>query len=237
MLRVEGSIAVTGSLIQWLRDNLGMISSAAEVEELAKLSTTTAAPTSCPHSPDCLRALAADARGVIVGLTRFINRGHLARAALEASVIRRARSSRRWKPTQGVRADDAESRRRMVVNDLLMQFQADVLGVPVIRPVVNETTALGAAYAAGLAVGYWRSADDIHANWAQDKQWDPGCPTTNAPASTPNGTGRSSTVSIWPDSGYFAIAPGSGGGSGSPRTRSDSGSSPTTSSAFSRTCR
>ncbi|HRC50131.1 MAG TPA: glycerol kinase GlpK [Gordonia sp. (in: high G+C Gram-positive bacteria)] len=174
---LEGSIAVTGSLIQWLRDNLGMISSAAEVEELAKSVDDNGGAYIVPAFSGLFAPRwRPDARGVIVGLTRFINRGHLARAALEASAYQTREVIEAMEADSGVRLTTLKVDGGMVVNDLLMQFQADVLGVPVIRPVVNETTALGAAYAAGLAVGYWRSADDIHANWAQDKQWDPGMP-------------------------------------------------------------
>ena len=114
-----------------------------------------------------------DARGVIVGLTRFVTKGHLARAALEASAFQTREVIEAMQADSGVELSTLKVDGGMVVNDLLMQFQADILDVPVVRPVVNETTALGAAYAAGLAVGYWESEDEIRANWAEDKRWEP----------------------------------------------------------------
>ncbi|GAB08965.1 glycerol kinase [Gordonia araii NBRC 100433] len=174
---LEGSIAVTGSLIQWLRDNIGLISSAAEVEGLAASVDDNGGAYIVPAFSGLFAPRwRPDARGVIVGLTRFINRGHLARAALEASAYQTREVIEAMEADSGVKLTALKVDGGMVVNDLLMQFQADQLGVPVIRPVVNETTALGAAYAAGLAVGYWESVDDIHANWAKDKQWDPQMP-------------------------------------------------------------
>ncbi|WP_228460717.1 glycerol kinase GlpK [Gordonia crocea] len=174
---LEGSIAVTGSLVQWLRDNIGLISSAAEIEELA----TSVDDNGGAYIVPAFSGLFAprwrpDARGVIIGLTRFINRGHLARAALEASAFQTREVIEAMEADSGVALTTLKVDGGMVVNDLLMQFQADLLGVPVVRPVVNETTALGAAYAAGLAVGYWLGADDIYANWAEDKRWHPHMP-------------------------------------------------------------
>jgi glycerol kinase len=174
---LEGSIAVTGSLIQWLRDNLQLIDAAPEVEELAR---------SVPDNGDCYFVPAfsglfaphwrADARGVIVGLSRFVNRGHIARAALEAAAYQSREVIEAMEADSGVALTTLKVDGGMVANETLMQFQADILGVPVIRPKVPETTALGAAYAAGLAVGFWRGFEDIRANWAEDKRWEPCMP-------------------------------------------------------------
>ncbi|WP_290706882.1 glycerol kinase GlpK [Gordonia sp. UBA5067] len=173
---LEGSIAVTGSLIQWLRDNLGLISSASEVEEIAASVDDNGGAYIVPAFSGLFAPRwRPDARGVVVGLTRFINRGHLARAALEASAFQTREVIEAMEADSGVTLTTLKVDGGMVVNDLLMQFQADLLGVPVIRPVVSETTALGAAYAAGLAVGYWSSAD-ISDNWAEDKRWLPQMP-------------------------------------------------------------
>jgi glycerol kinase len=171
---LEGAIAVTGSLIQWLRDNLGIIRSAAEVEELAR---TVEDNGGCYLVPAFSGLFAphwrSDARGVLVGLTGFVNRGHLARAALEATA---------WQTREVVDAMNADSGVDLVTlkvdggmtrNDLLMQFLADVLAVPVVRPTVAETTCLGAAYAAGLAVGFWPDTDALRANWTPDAEWTP----------------------------------------------------------------
>nr|WP_308103803.1 glycerol kinase GlpK [Actinocorallia sp. API 0066] len=174
---LEGSVAITGALVQWLRDNLGVISSAAEIEELA---ATVPDNGGCYFVPAFSGLFApywrADARGAIVGLTRYVHKGHLARAVLEATA---------WQTREIVDAMDADSGYTitelktdggMVVNDLLMQIQADVLGVPVVRPGVNETTALGAAYAAGLAVGVWTGQHELVAHWKADKRWTPVLP-------------------------------------------------------------
>lgn len=171
---LEGSIAVTGSLIQWLRDNLGLISDASEIEALA----ATVDDNGGAYFVPAFSGLFAprwrpDARGVIVGLTRYVNKGHLARAALEASAFQTREVIEAMQADSGVTLSTLKVDGGMVVNELLMQFQADLLGVPVVRPVVNETTALGAAYAAGLAVGYWDGEEDIRNNWAQDRTWLP----------------------------------------------------------------
>ncbi|MGH3871586.1 MAG: glycerol kinase GlpK [Pseudonocardiaceae bacterium] len=170
---LEGSVAVTGSLVQWLRDNLGMISSAAEIEDAA----ATVEDNGGVYFVPAFSGLFAphwrpDARGAIVGLTRYVTRGHLARAVLEAAAFQTREVLDAMNADSGVPLTSLKVDGGMVVNELLMQFQADVLGVPVIRPVVTETTALGAAYAAGLAVGFW-SEQEIRANWAADRQWDP----------------------------------------------------------------
>jgi glycerol kinase len=171
---LEGSIAITGALVQWLRDNLKIISNAPEVEALARTVDDNGGVFFVPAFSGLFAPYwRSDARGAIVGLTRYVNSGHLARAVLEATA---------WQTKEVVDAMDADSGVAltslkvdggMTANDLLMQFQADVLGVPVIRPVVAETTALGAAYAAGLAVGFWREIEDLRANWGIDKEWEP----------------------------------------------------------------
>ncbi|EWC60752.1 Glycerol kinase [Actinokineospora spheciospongiae] len=171
---LEGSIAVTGSLVQWIRDNLGMIGSAAEIEDHARSVDDNGG---CYFVPAFSGLFApywrSDARGAIVGLTRYINKGHLARAVLEATAYQSREVIEAMNADSGVPLKSLKVDGGMVVNELLMQFQADILGVPVIRPVVAETTALGAAYAAGLAVGFWAGEDDIRNNWAKDKEWTP----------------------------------------------------------------
>ncbi|MEV6428837.1 glycerol kinase GlpK [Nocardia sp. NPDC051463] len=182
---LEGSIAVTGSLVQWFRDNLGIISTAEEIEPLARSVDDNGGAYIVPAFSGLFAPRwRPDARGVIAGLTRFVNKGHLARAVLESTAFQTR------EVVDAMRAD-AESEQLglelttlkvdggMVGNDLLMQFQSDILDVPVVRPVVNETTALGAAYAAGLAVGYWPNTDDIRANWAADKTWEPAMSATD----------------------------------------------------------
>ncbi|GAB2854381.1 glycerol kinase GlpK [Lentzea nigeriaca] len=171
---LEGSIAVTGSLVQWLRDNLGMISSAAEIEEHARSVEDNGGAYFVPAFSGLFAPYwRSDARGAIVGLTRFVNKGHLARAVLEATAFQTREVLDAMNADSGVDLTALKVDGGMVVNELLMQFQADILGVPVIRPVVAETTALGAAYAAGLAVGFWKSEDDVQQNWAEDKRWEP----------------------------------------------------------------
>lgn len=171
---LEGAIAVTGSLVQWLRDNLGMIDSAAQIEEHARTVDDNGGAYIVPAFSGLFAPYwRPDARGALVGLTRYVNKGHLARAVLEATAFQTREVVDAMNADSGVPLRSLKADGGMVVNDLLMQFQADILDVPVIRPVVNETTALGAAYAAGLAVGYWAGEDDIRNNWAKDKQWDP----------------------------------------------------------------
>jgi glycerol kinase len=171
---LEGSIAVTGALVQWLRDNLGMIAAAPEVEQLARTVDDNGGTYFVPAFSGLFAPhWRSDARGAIVGLTRFVNRGHLARAVLEATAFQTREVIDAMNADSGVPLKSLKVDGGMVGNELLMQFQADILGVPVIRPVISETTALGAAYAAGLAVGFWSGAEDIRSNWAKDKQWDP----------------------------------------------------------------
>jgi len=174
---LEGSIAVTGSLVQWLRDNLGLISAADEVEKLARSVEDNGGAYFVPAFSGLFAPYwRPDARGAIVGLTRFVNRGHLARAALEATAFQTREVVEAMNADSGVDLTSLKVDGGMVVNELLMQFQADVLDVPVVRPVVAETTALGAAYAAGLAVGFWSSTDEIRTNWAADREWRPTMP-------------------------------------------------------------
>ncbi len=171
---LEGSIAVTGSLVQWLRDNLGLISESSEVETLAA---------SVPDNGDVYFVPAfsglfaphwrSDARGVIAGLTRFNTKAHIARAALEATAFQTREVLEAMNADSGVPLAELRVDGGMVVNELLMQFQADILGVPVVRPLVTETTALGAAYAAGLAVGVWKGTAELAANWGEDRRWTP----------------------------------------------------------------
>ncbi|SDJ54606.1 glycerol kinase [Lentzea albidocapillata subsp. violacea] len=171
---LEGSIAVTGSLVQWLRDNLGIIGSAAEIETLAKTVDDNGGAYFVPAFSGLFAPYwRADARGAVVGLTRFVNKGHLARAVLEATAFQTREVLDAMNADSGVPLTELKVDGGMVANELLMQFQADVLDVPVVRPVVAETTALGAAYAAGLAVGYWSSLDELRANWSEDKRWTP----------------------------------------------------------------
>jgi glycerol kinase len=175
---LEGSVAVTGSLIHWLRDNLGIITAAREVEELAA---------SVPDNGDVYFVPAfsglfaphwrPDARGVIVGLTRFANKGHIARAALEAAAYQSADVLEVMVAESGVELAELRVDGGMTANDPLMQFQADLLGVDVIRPVVAETTALGAAFGAGLATGVWSGLEEVRAMWAEDERWSPSIST------------------------------------------------------------
>jgi glycerol kinase len=171
---LEGSIAITGALVQWLRDNLGMIQSSAEVEALA----TTVEDNGGVYFVPAFSGLFApywksDARGVIAGLTRYVNKGHIARAVLESTAWQTREVLDAMNADSGVALTALKVDGGMVFNDTLMQFQADVLGVPVIRPKVAETTALGAAYAAGLAVGFWAEVEDLRENWAKDREWQP----------------------------------------------------------------
>jgi glycerol kinase len=171
---LEGSIAVTGSLIQWLRDNLGLISSAAEVEDLAKGVEDNGGAYFVPAFSGLFAPYwRPDARGALVGLTRYVNKGHLARAALEAIAFQTRDVVEAVNADAGIDLSELRVDGGATANDTLLQFQADILGVPVVRPVVAETTALGAAYAAGLAVGFWSGLDQLRANWQEDRRWEP----------------------------------------------------------------
>jgi glycerol kinase len=171
---LEGSIAITGALVQWLRDNLGLISTSAEVETLARAVDDNGGVYFVPAFSGLFAPYwRSDARGVIAGLTQYVNRGHIARAVLEATAWQTREVVDAMNADSGVALRALKVDGGMVHDELLMQFQADVLGVPVIRPKVAETTALGAAYAAGLAVGFWGSLDELRANWARDCEWRP----------------------------------------------------------------
>jgi glycerol kinase len=174
---LEGAIAITGALVQWLRDNMKLFDVAAQIEPLAASVQDNGdvyvvpafAGLYAPYWKD-------DARGVIAGLTRYATRAHLARAALESTAYQVRDVVEAMQADSGITLATLKTDGGMVANELLMQFQADILDVPVVRPKVSETTALGAAYAAGLAVGYWRNTDDLRANWGVDKTWKPAMP-------------------------------------------------------------
>ena len=171
---LEGSIAVTGSLVQWLRDNLGVIRDASEVETLAASVEDNGGAYFVPAFSGLFAPhWRPDARGALVGLTRFVNKGHIARAALEATAFQTREVLDAMNADSGVPLTELKVDGGMVVNDTLMQFQADLLGVDVVRPRVAETTALGAAYAAGLAAGYWSSPSEVRDNWGEDRRWSP----------------------------------------------------------------
>jgi glycerol kinase len=171
---LEGSIAITGALVQWLRDNLKMIEKSEDVEMLAKSVDDAGGIYFVPAFSGLFAPYwKSNARGVIVGLTRYINQGHIARAALEATAYQTREVLDAMNKDSGVELKALKVDGGMVFNELLMQFQSDILGVPVIRPTVAETTALGAAYAAGLAVGFWKEVEDLRENWGVDKEWKP----------------------------------------------------------------
>jgi glycerol kinase len=171
---LEGSIAIAGALVQWLRDNMGLIRSSDEIETLARTVDDNGGVYFVPAFSGLFAPYwRSDARGVIAGLTRYVNRGHIARAALESTAWQTREVLDAMNADSGVAVTALKVDGGMVRNELLMQFQADVVGVPVIRPKVAETTALGAAYAAGLAVGFWSAIDDLRANWASDREWRP----------------------------------------------------------------
>jgi glycerol kinase len=171
---LEGSIAITGALVQWLRDNLGLIENSSDIEALARTVSDNGgvyfvpafSGLYAPHWKD-------DARGVIAGLTRFVNKGHIARAVLEATAFQVREVVDAMAKDSGIALDVLRTDGGMVMNDLLMQFQSDMLAKPVVRPMVKETTALGAAYAAGLAVGLFHDTEELVANWAVDQRWEP----------------------------------------------------------------
>ncbi len=171
---LEGSIAVAGALVQWLRDNLGLITKASEIEPLALSVEDNGGAYFVPAFSGLFAPYwRSDARGVIAGLTRYVNKGHLARATLEATAYQTRDIVDAMNKDSGEKLTSLKVDGGMVLNNLLMQFQADMLAVPVIRPKVFETTALGAAYAAGLAMGFWENLEELKQNWAQDKVWEP----------------------------------------------------------------
>ena len=171
---LEGAIAITGALVQWLRDNIGLIKESPEIEDLAKTVDDNGGIYFVPAFSGLFAPYwRNEARGVIAGLTRYVNKGHIARAALEATAWQSKEVVDAMNADSGVDLTSLKVDGGMVYNELLMQFQADVLDVPVIRPTVAETTSLGAAYAAGLAVGFWSEVEDLRANWGKDKEWQP----------------------------------------------------------------
>lgn len=171
---LEGSVAIAGALVQWLRDNLGLIEKSSDIETLAR---TVEDNGGCYFVPAFSGLYApywrSDARGVVAGLTRFVTKGHLGRAALEATAFQTLEILEAMEKDAGIRLSELRVDGGMTVNELLMQFQSDLLNVPVARPKMIETTALGAAYAAGLAVGYWKDLDDLRQNWGIEKTWKP----------------------------------------------------------------
>lgn len=171
---LEGSIAIAGALIQWMRDNLGLIKSAREIEHLAMTVEDNGGAYFVPAFSGLFAPYwRADARGVLVGLTRFINKGHIARAILEASAYQTYDIAEAMKMDSGVELKNLKVDGGMVANDLLMQFQSDIINVPIVRPVINEITALGGAYAAGLAIGFWSDFTELRQYWKEDKIWQP----------------------------------------------------------------
>ncbi len=171
---LEGSIAIAGALVQWLRDNLGLFGRSADIETLARSVTDSGGMYLVPafsglYAPHWR----SDARGVMVGLTRYIHKGHLCRAALEATAYQTREVLEAMNKDSGITLTELRVDGGMVANELLMQFQADMIGVPVVRPKITETTALGAAYAAGLAIGFWHALDDLRRHWGKDREWLP----------------------------------------------------------------
>jgi len=171
---LEGSIAITGALVQWLRDNLGLIEKSSDVESLANTVEDNGGIYFVPAFSGLFAPYwRSDARGAILGMTRYVNKGHIARAALEATAFQTREVLDAMEADSGVGLTALKVDGGMVFNEILMQFQADILNVPVIRPTIAETTALGAAYAAGLAVGFWKDFAELRANWGRDKEWHP----------------------------------------------------------------
>ncbi|MFH1135373.1 MAG: glycerol kinase GlpK [Pseudomonadota bacterium] len=174
---LEGSIAIGGSLVQWCRDNLGAISVSGEIETLARTVTDNGGLYFVPAFSGLFAPhWRSDARGLMIGLTHFINKGHIARAILEATAFQTREIFEAMEKDSGIELKSLKVDGGMVKNDLLMQFQADILARPVIRPKISETTALGAAYAAGFAVGFWNGLEELKANWSRDREWVPEMP-------------------------------------------------------------
>ena len=171
---LEGSIAVAGSLVQWLRDNLGMIVKSSDIGDLARTVEDNGGVYFVPAFSGLFAPYwRSDARGAIVGLTRYVNKGHIARAVEESTAFQSAEVLDAMNADSGVPLKELKVDGGMTHDDLVMQFQADLCGVDVVRPKVIETTALGAAYAAGMAVGYWSGTEDVVANWQEGKRWTP----------------------------------------------------------------
>jgi glycerol kinase len=174
---LEGSVAITGALVQWLRDNLGMIQKSSDVETLARTVDDNGGVYFVPAFSGLYAPYWKDsARGVVAGLTRYANKGHLARAVLEATAYQTRDVVEAMEKDAGIELKGVRVDGGMVINELLMQFQADILNREVVRPVVQETTALGAAYAAGLAVGFYSGVDELRAKWKSDRVWKPNMP-------------------------------------------------------------
>lgn len=174
---LEGSIAIAGALVQWLRDNFHLIENSTDIEPLARTVTDNGDVFIVPAFSGLFAPYwRSDARGVIVGLTRYVNRGHLARASLESTAFQTREVLEAMQIDSDVQLLTLRVDGGMVINDLLMQFQSDILNVPVVRPRISETTALGAAYAAGLATGFWKNKDELMINWQKDKEWIPNMP-------------------------------------------------------------
>jgi glycerol kinase len=171
---LEGSVAITGALVQWLRDNLGMIEKSSDVEQLARTVADNGGVYFVPAFSGLYAPYwKATARGVIAGLTRYANKGHLARAVLEATAFQTREVVEAMEKDSQIALESLRVDGGMVSNELLMQFQADILNREVVRPVIQETTALGAAYAAGLAVNFFPGLDELRAKWAVDRTWKP----------------------------------------------------------------
>jgi glycerol kinase len=171
---LEGSVAITGALVQWLRDNLGLIKKSSDIEALARTVEDNGGVYFVPAFSGLFAPYwQANARGVIAGLTRYANKGHIARAVLEATAFQTREVVEAMEKDSKIELDVLRTDGGMVDNDLVMQFQSDILAKPVVRPVIKETTALGAAYAAGLAVGFFKDLNDLCANWSVDKTWKP----------------------------------------------------------------
>jgi len=171
---LEGSVAIAGALVQWLRDNLGLIKSSAEIEELAASVQDNGGVYFVPAFSGLFAPYwKEDARGVIVGLTRFAGKGHIARAVLEAVAFQTREVVEAMELDSGIRLAELRVDGGMIRNSLLMQFQADILDRPVVLPTTQETTCLGAAYAAGLAVGFFKNQNELSAHWSAEKTWQP----------------------------------------------------------------
>jgi len=171
---LEGSIAIAGALVQWLRDNLGLIDKSTDIEPLARTVEDNGGIYFVPAFSGLFAPYwRSDARGALVGMTRYVNRGHIARAVLEATAYQTREVLEAMEKDSGIQLNSLKVDGGMVANNLLMQFQADLLGVPVVRPKVAETTSLGAAYAAGLALGFWPDMPSLRANWQEDARWQP----------------------------------------------------------------
>jgi glycerol kinase len=171
---LEGSVAITGALVQWIRDNFGLIEKSSDIEVLARTVKDNGGVYFVPAFSGLYAPYWKDnARGVIAGLTRYTNKGHLARAVLEATAFQTREVVEAMEKDSGIALETLRTDGGMVSNDLLMQFQSDILDRPVVRPTVQETTALGAAYAAGLAVGFFQDTDDLRGRWSVDHTWKP----------------------------------------------------------------